>query len=206
MKGRKGIEVPQTLMQKQKGELEKKLISLDDDREQLLAQSIIRVVGASGKEIETQEFAGLTLDSARQLYLSYNTTRDQHQAQLKQLLYLSQEILRDDFELSSVTNIDSDPVIHDLVHRASETAVLLGDGNNRSLREQAGPGKYHPDRQDPRDDGRREARECPHLRDDRHQGTQRQAGVRLRGARGGPAALHEDPAETRRRGRGKRVI
>ncbi|MBY0530167.1 MAG: hypothetical protein K2P51_08305 [Rhabdochlamydiaceae bacterium] len=83
-----------------------------------------------------QEFSGLTLETAQALYLTYNTTRDGLQAQLRQLIYLSEELTQPDFELSSITTILSDPVTLAMVSKASETAVLLRDSNNRSFREQ----------------------------------------------------------------------
>lgn len=82
------------------------------------------------------EFAGLTLETAQRLYLDYNNQRDGLQAQLKQLVYLSEQLYQPQFELSSITTILSDPVTQGLVLQAGETAVRLQDGNNRSLREQ----------------------------------------------------------------------
>ncbi len=82
------------------------------------------------------EFAGLTLDTAQRLYLDYNNQRDGLQAQLKQLVYLSEQLYQPHFELSSITTILSDPVTQGLVMQAGETAVRLQDANNRSLREQ----------------------------------------------------------------------
>jgi hypothetical protein len=83
-----------------------------------------------------QEFSGLTLETAQALYLTYNTTRDNLQGQLRQLIYLSEELAHPDFELSSITTILSDPVTLAMVSKASDTAVLLRDSNNRSFREQ----------------------------------------------------------------------
>ena len=82
------------------------------------------------------EFAGLTLETAQRLYLDYNNQRDALQAQLKQLVYLSEQLYQPEFELSSITTILADPVTQGLVLQAGETAVRLQDGNNRSSREQ----------------------------------------------------------------------
>ena len=82
------------------------------------------------------EFAGLTLETAQRLYLDYNSQRDALQAQLKQLVYLSEQLYQPEFELSSITTILADPVTQGLVLQAGETAVRLQDGNNRSPREQ----------------------------------------------------------------------
>lgn len=82
------------------------------------------------------EFGGLTLETAQRLYLDYNNQRDSLQAQLKQLVYLSEQLYQPQFELSSITTILSDPVTQGLVLQAGDTAVRLQDANNRSLREQ----------------------------------------------------------------------
>ncbi|MBS0653807.1 MAG: hypothetical protein JSR39_09845 [Verrucomicrobia bacterium] len=82
------------------------------------------------------EFEGLTLETAQRLYLDYNNQRDSLQAQLKQLVYLSEQLYQPQFELSSITTILSDPVTQGLVLQAGDTAVRLQDANNRSLREQ----------------------------------------------------------------------
>jgi hypothetical protein len=82
------------------------------------------------------EFEGLTLETAQRLYLDYNSERDGLQAQLKQLVYLSEQLYQPSFELSSITTILSDPVTQGLVLQAGETAVRLQDANNRSQREQ----------------------------------------------------------------------
>lgn len=84
----------------------------------------------------SHEFAGLTLETAQQLYLDYNNQRDGLQGQLKQLIYLSEQLYQPQFELSSITTILTDPVTQGLVLEAGDTAVRLQDANNRSLREQ----------------------------------------------------------------------
>lgn len=82
------------------------------------------------------EFTGLTLETAQQLYLDYNSQRDSLQVQLKQLVHLAEQLYQPEFELSSITTILADPVTQGLVFQAGETAVRLQDASNRSLREQ----------------------------------------------------------------------
>ncbi len=101
------------------------------DRKIKILQDNIALLGST-----VHEFAGLNLDTAQRLYLDYNNQRDGLQAQLKQLVYLSEELYQPQFELSSITTILSDPVTQGLVIQAGETAVRLQDANNRSLREQ----------------------------------------------------------------------
>ncbi|MBI3236873.1 MAG: hypothetical protein HYZ48_04145, partial [Chlamydiales bacterium] len=88
------------------------------------------------RNTESEEFAGLTLETARRLYVDYNNQRDGLQAHLKQLIYLSEQLYQPQFELSSITTILTDSVTQGLVIQAGETSVSLQDLNNRSLREQ----------------------------------------------------------------------
>lgn len=82
------------------------------------------------------ELQGINLETAQRLYLEYNQQQDGIQANLRQLIYLRDQIDDPNFELSSLTTILSDPVSQEMVRKASEMALQLRDEHNRSVREQ----------------------------------------------------------------------
>ncbi len=130
-----------TPLEEKKAEWEGDLFAVDLEHQRLVSQGGAQLFGGwlttgGPSEEYDQEFAGLTLENAQSLYLNYNTIRDAEQAQLRQLIYLLDELSNPNFELSSITTILSDPVTLDLVGKASDTAILLKDAHNRSPREQ----------------------------------------------------------------------
>ena len=88
-----------------------------------------------GKEKAAQEFEGMTLESAKNLYLDYTRERDALQARLQQLIFLREELHNPDFELSSLSTFLTDSVSTNLVHAASAIALKMKDEENRTPRE-----------------------------------------------------------------------
>ncbi len=83
----------------------------------------------------TFEYASLDLDTARKLYTDYNNQRDALNVQLRQLIFLSEEIYNPNCEMSSLTTMTSDPVTHEMINKAASFTIQMRDENNRSLRE-----------------------------------------------------------------------
>ena len=82
------------------------------------------------------DFAGLSLELAPKLLTEFNHERDGLQAQLKEMIFLREKLAQSNFELSSFGVVFSDPVINELIHKASSISLLLNDNDNRTAREQ----------------------------------------------------------------------
>jgi hypothetical protein len=82
------------------------------------------------------EFAGLNLETAQQLLVEYTRQRDSFQAQIKEFDFLTEQLKKPGFEVSSLGDVYSDGVIREQVNKASALALLLQDEDNRSAREQ----------------------------------------------------------------------
>ena len=82
------------------------------------------------------EFSGLSPDIAQGLLVEYTRQRDALQAQVRELIFLREQLERPDFEMSSLGGIIDDPVTKDIGNKASVIALQLKDENNRSIREQ----------------------------------------------------------------------
>lgn len=82
------------------------------------------------------EFLGLNLATAQGMLVEYTRQRDSYQAQMKELVFLHQQLSKPGFEVSSLGGVSDDGVIRDLVNKASSIALQLQDEDNRSAREQ----------------------------------------------------------------------
>lgn len=82
------------------------------------------------------EFLGLNLATAQGLLVEYTRQRDSFQAQMKELIFLREQLNKPGFEVSSLSGVCDDGVIRDLVNKASGIALQLQDEDNRSAREQ----------------------------------------------------------------------
>ncbi len=81
------------------------------------------------------DFDGLSLESAPKLLTEFNHERDGLQAQLKEMIFLREKLAQPNFELSSFGVVFSDPVINELIHKASTISLQLNDNDNRTARE-----------------------------------------------------------------------
>jgi tyrosine-protein kinase Etk/Wzc len=86
---------------------------------------------------ESNDFSGLNLTTAQELLGGYTRERDNLQAQLRELVFLRDQLSDTDFEVSSLGGVFNDSITADLIHKASALALQLKDDSNRSLREQA---------------------------------------------------------------------
>ncbi len=82
------------------------------------------------------EFSGLSLSTAQGLLVEYTRQRDNLQAQMRELVFLREQLGTADFEMSSLGGVFDDAVTRDIVNKASAIALQLKDENNRSTREQ----------------------------------------------------------------------
>jgi hypothetical protein len=91
------------------------------------------------QELSSESFAshfqGIDLNSAKNLYISYNTQLDSLEADLTQLAYLGEHLSNDNFNLSSIGNVLSGDVTSDMIHRASELELQLKDSITHSPKE-----------------------------------------------------------------------
>lgn len=88
------------------------------------------------ESLSADDFAGLSLDTAQGLLVEYTRQRDTLQAQMKELVFLKEQLSRSDFEMSSLGGVFDDAVTRDIVNKASAIALQLKDEDNRSTREQ----------------------------------------------------------------------
>jgi tyrosine-protein kinase Etk/Wzc len=78
----------------------------------------------------------LTLQSAKTLYLQYTEKKDVSEAQLRERIFLRDRLNNPDFELSSLSTFLTDSVSLALTQRATDIALKIKDGENRTAREQ----------------------------------------------------------------------
>ena len=82
-----------------------------------------------------KELQGINLATAQNLYVSYQNQLDGIQSTIRQLLYLRDQILAPDFEMSSLGALLKDAVGQGLVQKAADIALQLRDQKNRSIKE-----------------------------------------------------------------------
>lgn len=91
------------------------------------------------KEIEdgftSVELQGLNPETAQQLYLGYNHELDAVKLNIKQLIYLKEQIYDPNVELSSLCNLLTDPISQQMIQKAGQMSLELRDDFNRSSRE-----------------------------------------------------------------------
>jgi hypothetical protein len=88
------------------------------------------------QEQVSHDFSGLNLTTAQELLIGYTRERDNLQAQIRELVFLRDQLSDADFEVSSLGGVLNDSVTADLIHKASALALQLKDESNRSVREQ----------------------------------------------------------------------
>jgi hypothetical protein len=88
------------------------------------------------QSLKEDAFVGLNLETAQQLLAEYTRQRDSFQAQIKEFDFLTQQLKKPGFEVSSLGDAYSDGVIREQVNKASALALQMQDEDNRSAREQ----------------------------------------------------------------------
>lgn len=82
-----------------------------------------------------QEFQGITLETARNLFYSYSSAVTELQGQIKQHKFIVEELKKPDFEVCSLTAILHDPISAERIAKASMLLINLRDENNRTQKE-----------------------------------------------------------------------
>jgi tyrosine-protein kinase Etk/Wzc len=103
---------------------------------QACKEEVLQVQERAKEPMFLDEFSGLSLDTAQNLLVEYTRQRDSLQAQMRELVFLREQLGRPDFEMSSLGGVFDDAVTRDIVNKASAIALQLKDENNRSDREQ----------------------------------------------------------------------
>lgn len=85
---------------------------------------------------DLQEFAGIDLSMANQLYLTYTRQHDDIEASIKQNDFLGAEVLQEGFDISSLSGVLNDPVSGEIIGAASHLLLKLRDENNITVKEQ----------------------------------------------------------------------
>jgi tyrosine-protein kinase Etk/Wzc len=81
------------------------------------------------------EFEGITLDTSRNLYVTFIQELNQLEAEEKQHRFVVEQLKNPDFELSSLTALLHDPISHERIANATQVAINLKDENNRTQKE-----------------------------------------------------------------------
>lgn len=90
----------------------------------------------ANQQSSTEDFQGVDLETARELYIGYSRQLNDMEAQALQYEFIAKQIEQPDFEVSALSTLMSDPVSGETVMKASRLALELKDYNNRSLKEQ----------------------------------------------------------------------
>ncbi|MBM3207287.1 MAG: CpsD/CapB family tyrosine-protein kinase [Chlamydiae bacterium] len=81
------------------------------------------------------ELAGINPETVQRLYIDYNHELDSVILNIKQLTYVKDQIYNSDVEVSSLSNLLTDPVSQNMIQKASQLAFELRDESNRSIKE-----------------------------------------------------------------------
>ncbi len=84
-----------------------------------------------------QEFAGMDLDTSKQLHINYSRDLSEVQASIKQHDHIIQQIQDPHFEVCSVGTLLQDPISTERMAKASNLLLALKDENNRTQKEQS---------------------------------------------------------------------
>ncbi|KAF3362187.1 putative Tyrosine-protein kinase [Chlamydiales bacterium STE3] len=82
-----------------------------------------------------EEFQGITLETAKALFLNYTASMTDLQSQIKQLNFIIEELHKPDFEVCSLTAVLHDPISAERIAKASMLLINLKDENNRTQKE-----------------------------------------------------------------------
>lgn len=83
----------------------------------------------------SQEFEGISLETAQQLYISYSKENNALEAQKAQIAFMIEKLDDPDFEISSLSSILNDSVSKEMVEKASNLVLAIKDEDNRTNRE-----------------------------------------------------------------------
>jgi uncharacterized protein involved in exopolysaccharide biosynthesis len=83
-----------------------------------------------------KEFQGITLDTAKELYLTYHKQLSAIETEILEKQFLIEQMKDPHFEISSLSPILTDRISMEVVNRGSTLLLMLQDEANRSLKEQ----------------------------------------------------------------------
>jgi uncharacterized protein involved in exopolysaccharide biosynthesis len=148
------IERLQLLLQEQPLPSEKFALSINSSPAHELVSSLAKEIGLLLQEADAmrrlqgrmaaqdplnEEFQGLNLKTARDLYLNYSQDLNTLESQAVQLQFILQQLQDPHFEISSLSSSLStllhDPISMEMVAKASNLALLMQDAENRSTKE-----------------------------------------------------------------------
>jgi len=88
------------------------------------------------RQAPLKEFQGIDLNVAKDLYISYNKELSNAESLATQHEFISEQLDDQDFEISSLSTILTDPLSLAMITRTSDLILALKDQDNRSSKEQ----------------------------------------------------------------------
>lgn len=96
------------------------------------------VVALADKEVKSNasdEYLGVGLQTAKEIYVALSRERQENDSTLKQLDFVLKELVQPEFEITSLTALLHDPVSQEKIMKASNLSHSLKDTSNRTQRE-----------------------------------------------------------------------
>lgn len=88
------------------------------------------------QRIIQNEFQGIDLETARDLYWEYNAALNRAESEMAEKQFILAQMNEPSFEVSSLSSVLNDPVSGKMIERTSSLLLSLKDENNRTPREQ----------------------------------------------------------------------
>lgn len=82
-----------------------------------------------------QDYQGITLTAAKDIYFALSRDRQENESEVKQLNFVIKQLDNPEFEITSLTSVLKDPVSHEKIMKASNLSHTLKDSENRTTRE-----------------------------------------------------------------------
>jgi tyrosine-protein kinase Etk/Wzc len=90
----------------------------------------------ANQQLPLDEFQGIDLNTARQLYVTYSKELNVLESNSAQQQFLISQINHPDFEISSLSAVMNDPISIEMISKASKQIISLRDYENRTQKEQ----------------------------------------------------------------------
>jgi len=110
--------------------------SLKQQRETLEHERMLKSRLSRQQENPFQEYQGISLEVATELYRDYSKQMIHMESTLRQNLFFIRQIEDSHFEITSLSAELTDPISIEMIQKASQLVLNLRDSNNQSLREQ----------------------------------------------------------------------
>ena len=105
------------------------LIHVLDVEEKLIQERLTH------QQRSSQEFQGIDLATANQLYLGYSKNVNELEAEILHHRFLLTQMEDSRFEISALSTVLQDPISRDIIAKASQLTLQLKDRDNRTVRE-----------------------------------------------------------------------